>query len=839
MSIMNINPGDSVKVKQHRLSSFLDFILKGKSEEEIKRNSDFLGFVLGLSRDNDFQSILNSMNFDNVRKEIIKQLSIFFAGLSLKYKLVIIIDDIHWADSNSLNIISELIGTLSRVRITFVFSTRYEIDELKKLESKKYKALKIRKLDKKQIKELVIKLLNCRDIEDAFLEVINKATNGNPLYIGEFIQKVKRAQSFVVKEGVAVIDPSEAASIPSNIQSLILANISELDDKARNLLQAASVIGKEFRFSIACELVGLNADEEFDCLKLPMHMNIISQKTAYIASGVVEKVLMFNQDTEREAIYNNLLNKDKREYHLKIGDIIESRYAKEIEDYYEILFTHYSKANQIKKAAHYAYKTALKYRNIYDMASSLEYYDKFLELSKEENDSDDTRFVHAYQDMGYINFIMAEYDKALGSLNKALQRAKLYDDIYAIKLLIADIYKEKDAYEDALNILDEIQPKLKKENTLYGKLIQMKCNIYRIMGNPEALDIAQNSEELLSKIMDYENIAEMMNQAGILYFTKGDIENSLHCLDKSYKSAEKINNLAIMSKVSGNLGAVYHATGMISKAQEYFKKSIQISKKISDQQGYIASCINLGILYMDKGLFDQAEELFNESMEISIEIEAKLNESVILTNLGDIMYERGFMDKALDYYGKSLSIVKEINVPIGKGINYISIARLYINIGKYDKVPDILKTAYDIFVEAEDMPYISDYFRYRSLYELMIGNIDSAMENCEKAISISEEIKSDMKKLNALRLKANIFLKIGQHSEALELLSESITLAHQMESDYEAAKGYFARYNMSNLLGDSIAAQKDLSLTKEYISKIDNCKFCEVVRNVSDSKDRL
>lgn len=836
MSIMNINAGDSAKVKQHRVSSFLDFILKGKTEEEIKRNSDFLGLVLGLSRDNDFQSILNSMNFDNVRKEIVKQLSIFFVGLSIKYKLVIIIDDIHWADSNSLNIISELIGTLFKVRITFVFSSRYELDELKKLESKKYKTLKVRKLDKKQIKELTCRLLNCRDLDDTFLEVISKATNGNPLYIGEFIQKVRRVPSFAVQEGIAVIDPSEATSIPSNIQSLILANISELDDKARNLLQAASVIGKEFRFSVACDLVGLNADEEFDCLKLPMHMNIISQKTAYIASGVVEKVLMFNQDTEREAIYSNILNKDKREYHIKIGDIIESRHAKEIEDYYEILFTHYSKANQVKKAAHYAFKTALKYRNIFDMKSSLEYYDRFLELSKEENDSEDTRVLHAYRDMGYINFIMAEYDKALDNLNKALQRAKLYDDIYDIKLLIADIYKEQDAYEDALNILDEIQPKLKKENILYGKLLQMKCNIYRIMGNPEALDIAQKSEELLTKIMDFENISEMMNQAGIIYFTKGDIENSLHCLDKAYKSGEKINNLAIMSKVSGNLGAIYHATGMISKAQEYFKKSIQISQKISDQQGYIASSINLGILYMDKGLFDQAEVLFNESMESSTEIASRLNESVILTNLGDIMYERGFMDKALDYYNKSLSIVREINVPIGEGINYISIARLYINIEEYDKVPEVLKTAYDIFVEAEDIAYINDYFRYMSLYELMVGNIESAMENCEKAISISEEINSDMKKLNALRLKADILAKMGQRSKALELLSESITLAHQMESDYEAAKGYFARYSLNSSLGDSIAAQKDLNLAKEYISKIDNCRFSEVVRNLPVSR---
>ncbi len=831
MNIMNINSADSTSVKQHRLSSFIDFILKDRTEEEVKRNADFIGLVLGLTRDNDFQNILNSMSFENVRKEIIKQLRIFFIHLSKRYKMVIVVDDIHWCDANSLAVIRELIEMLSDVNITFVLSSRYEPDELKKLDVKKYKALKIRKLDKKHIKELVCKYLNCIDIDKMFLDIVIKYTNGNPLYINEFIQKIRRERSFVIAEGVAAINPSETISIPDNIQSLILANIAELNDKARNLLQAASVIGKDFRLSIVCALVGLNVEEAFDALGLPLHMNIISLKKAYTASGVVEKEFMFNQDTEREAIYNNILNKDKRGYHKKTGDIIEARYTKEIEDYYEILFTHYSKANQDKKAAHYAFKIALKYKNIYDMASSLEFYQKFVRLS-EENDSDnEIEVLQSYQDMGYINFIMADYDNALANLNKALGKAKLYDDIYSIRLMIAEIYKEQDAYENALAILNDIEPKLKLENILYGKLLQMKCSIYRITGNHEALNIVRRSEKLLTKTRDYENFSEMMNQAGIIYFTKGDIRNSLLCLDKSYKYAEKINNLAIMSKVSGNLGAIYHATGMISKAQEYFDKCIYISKKISDQQGYIAGCINLGILYMDKGLFDQAEILFNESLEISREIAARLNESILLTNLGDIMYERGFMDNALAYYDKSLEIVKEINVPVGEGINYISIARLYIKTGKYGKVESILKTAYDIFVEADEIAYISDYHRYKSSYEFLAGNAHSALEHCEKAISISEDVNSDNRKLKGLRLKAEILTEIGEVGRAIELLGESVTLAHQLEADFEAAKGYFFRYGLNKRLGNYEAAKKDLKLAKEYAGNIDDCRFAETVRN--------
>lgn len=832
MNLMNISAGDSASVKQHRLASFLDFILKDRTEEEIKRNTDFIGLVLGLSRDNEFQNILNSMSFDSVRKEIIKQLYIFFVELSKRYKLVIIVDDIHCADSNSIAIIGELIGMLANVSITLIFSSRYDLEELKQLDTKRYKALKVGKLSKKLIKELTCRLLACSDLEKSFLDILIKYTNGNPLYINEFIQKIRRLESFEIVEGVAKVNLSEATAVPENIQSLILANMSELDDNAKSLLQVASVIGKEFRLSIVCELLDISIDEAFLTLRLPLHMNIISLRTAFTSFGVVEKVFMFNQDTERDAIYNSILNKEKREYHKRTGEIIEAKHNKEIGDYYEILFTHYSRANQAKKAAQYAFKTAVKFRNIFDMKSSLEYYARFLELAQKGKDMEDERILQAYQDMGYINFVAADYEKALDNYNNALERAKLYDDIYGVKLMIADIYKEQDSYENALSILNDIEPKLKHENMLYGKLLQMKCNIYRITGNPEALDIAKKSEKLLTKTMDYENFSEMMNQAGIIYYTKGDIGNSLLCLDKSYKSAEKINNLAIMAKVSGNLGAIYHSTGMISKAQEYFNKSIHISKKISDQQGYIAGGINLGILYMDKGLFNQAEILFSEALNISKEINSRLNESILLTNLGDVMYERGSMNKALEYYDQSLEIVKEINVPIGEGINYISIARFYIEKGIYEEVEGKLKAAYDIFVEADEMAYISDYYRYKALYEMMNVNTEKAVEACEKAISIAEDVKSDMRKLKTLRLKADILEKLGEKENAMGFLGESIKLSHQMESDYEAAKGYFARYSLNIQLGNFDAAQKDISLAKGYVGKVDNCKLAKLIGDI-------
>ncbi|NLD49520.1 MAG: tetratricopeptide repeat protein [Clostridiaceae bacterium] len=835
MNIMNINPNDSVSVKQRRLMSFLDYILGGSTEEEIERNYDFLGFVLGLPRDNEFQSILNSMTFEGIRREIIKQLSVFFSNLSKKYRMIIAIDDLHWSDNNSLYILKELIKTLKVSNIMFTFSSRYENEEFKSLadgKDTKCQTLQLRTLDENGVRELLVKRLGCIAVDNKLFELVQKFTNGNPLYICEFVQNIKRAKSFSITNGVAGIDENEVTSLPQNIQSLILSNLSELDELAKSFLQAASVAGREFNLSVISAVLKSSSDELSDMLRLPVNMNIISLKTVYTTSGVVERVFMFNQDMEREVIYDSILNKNKKELHKKIGEIIEARYSKEIEDYYEILFTHFNKAGNIKKAAGYSFKTAIKNKNNYNFSSSLIYYKEFLKLTKDRSGNEgSSEILAAYKDIGYINLIMANYDQALENLNTAISYAKLYDEIYEIKLFIAEVYKEQDLYDNALLILDEIQPKIKQENNLYGKLLQMKCCILRILGNPEALSIAKKSGKLLAKTKDYENLSETMNQAGIIYYTRGEISESLSCLGKSYKYAEKINNLAIMAKVSGNLGAIYHATGMISKAQEYFNKSIYVSRKISDQQGYIAGCINLGILYMDKGLFSKAEVLFQEAIGISREIASRLNESIALTNIGDIMYERGNKDKALEYYNDSLAIAKEINVPMGEGINYISCARLYMEMEDFEKVPEMLEKASNIFIEAGEIAYLGDYHRYKALYQLMTGDIKGALYDCGKAVSISEEIKSDIRKLKALRLKASIFTSLEDIDSALDLLTQSITLSHQLESDYEAAKGYLRRIELYRLKGETDKAKKDLTLAKECISKVDICRVSEKIEN--------
>ena len=827
--IMNINTQDSEKMKKHRLISFLDYILADYNEDEVKHSYDFLGLLMGLERDRDFQSIFESMNVENIRRELLKQLALFFFHLCQKQKLLVIVDDVQWADNGSILILNNLIPMLKVTKAVFMFSSRYELKALLPENKSFITEVKLNALSKPGVRNLTCALLNSRKVEEQLFNAILKFTKGNPLFIKELLSNIKRKGIYTIEKGKAVIEENELKKMPENIQNLIQSNISALDGTSLKILQAAAVIGKEFTYSLINHLLDNSITNE-EIAGIPVQMNLIYLKSTHTSARIVDKTYEFTHDIEREVIYDSLLNKEKTILHKKIGEYLETAYSNELENHYETLSIHFIKAGMPKKAADYYYKAALKRKDGFNLSSSLEYFDRFLELAcPESGNISDDRIFNAYKEKGHIHFINANYDGALEQLYKALDYTGLQDDAYHIKMQIAEVYKDMGKLEDASQIINELEPKVFEGNQNYGKWLQMKCNILRIKGDTSALALAKKSEKVILKTGDYRSLSETMKHAGMIYFSKGDIDNALSYMNKSYRYAEKNKLLEIMAQVSGDLGIIYHSIGMIAKALEFFNKSMDISRKLSYQKGVIAACINLGILYLDKGLFLSAQKLFHESLSIAREVGSKLYECASLTNLGDICYETGAFEAAERNYEDSLVLARELEAPVEVGVNFLGLARIHLKYERLNKAAELLEEASLIFKEADELVSLGDCHTYEGYIKQQQGGLEAAEEHYDKAAAIFIECRNDKKKLRAIRYKGSLLLKKGLYSEALQLFDKAVAEADKLESDYETAKCWFGRFKA--LYADSRFAEAVSSLEKAAvcINKVDACRWTDII----------
>lgn len=821
--IMNIDPGDNNRVKRNRLASYIDYVLRDSSEEEVQKNFHFLSLIMGLDRDSSFENILGSMDYADMEREISRQVYILFKNLCERNNMVFIAEDLQWADAGSIQILKNLVKSADGIKTTFLLSSRDELWESEDEVQKQDNILRLHRLSEDGVRSFTCSLTDCVEVDRGLLDYVNKFSSGNPLYIKELLTSLGREGRYYIKDGTAYIERPDSLSLPGGIENLILSNLSELDGMSAAFLQCASVVGREFNLSWVAGIM----DEAFDepaVLKIPLKLNIISLKYVHASHGVVDKIYIFNQDTLREVLYGSILNKNKREMHRRVGEYIESHYFNEIENYYEILYFHYDNSGLSRKAMDYLYKTALKYKNNFNYESSLIHFKKLIQ-ALDKKGRGDSKLVHILMDAGYVCTVMAEYDDALGYFNEALKIAELTDDIYTIKAMAADVYKEKGMYEEALSTIDSVLVKVRQDSSIYGRLLQVKCSVLSITGSREAIELARKSEKILLKSKDYENLSETMSQAGIIFFIEGSMDNSLAYLNKAFKYAQKANNLRSMSRVSTNLGIVYHASGMTSKALEYFNESIEVSKKISSAQGIMFGNTNLGILYMEKGMFDRAEKLFDETLEISRRVSSVYQTCVALINMGDLAYEKGLYDRAAELYSESLEIAKKHSLNFEEGALYVGLGKLNLRLEHYDTSVEFLNKAYSIFTEIGAVPDTADYFRYMSVYNLANSDYKGAMEQCEKSISISSESKNGMKELKALRLKGNILMETGEYDHAVRMYLNSVNLAVGLESDYEAAKGYYRMYQAYKLLGDNDNACSNIEKAREAASNVDNCRW--------------
>ncbi|HPQ46364.1 MAG TPA: adenylate/guanylate cyclase domain-containing protein [Clostridia bacterium] len=815
--ILNIDPNDSTRIKTNRLKSFLDYILRDYNEETIIRNYNFLALVMGLERDGEFIEIINAMEYSDLTREMKTQVSLFFSNLDKRQNMVVVVDDMHLADMESL----EILQALDSFPGFFIFISQYIKDSMYEFKN----ILDLKRFSPGETESLISIMLDIPNINPGFTENIFEITDGNPMFIHEIVQTIRRKNLFSIKGGEAVISEEALDNLPRNLKSTILRNLSDIGRESMEFLNIASVAGNSFNLSWVLDAMS-SAPDENEVMRLPLKMNIIEFTAMQKTSETSDRIYSFTQDTIRKVIYDTLLNEDKHRYHSAIAERIEAKFRKELENYYEILGFHYLNAGIPRLAKKYYLKSADKLKSNYIYKSALEYYDKYIELEDvSDHMQENTELVNAFISKSEILINISEYEQAVSSLELAGRIAVQGENINRIKLLNAMVMKETARYEEALSILDQVEPMLGKSSNLFGKALQLRCAIYIVMGKPGVIDLVKESEKILLKSRDYSSLAETMSHAGIKHFFSGNPGEAIEYFEKALDYAKRSNNQGVISKVSINLGIIYHATGETDKSFIYLSNSMEASEKISNIKSYLSAEINLGIFYMEKGLFSKAVSMFDDAIGRSMELGLFYQACLAFTNKADVEYEIGNYMSSKKLYEQSLEIAKKYSMSVEMGLNYLGIAKAEISMEEYDGVRELLDKSFEIFKESEEIPSIGDFHYYKSIFHYDNGEFDESLSEVDKAIETASRTGEDVKLTKAVRKKGDILMKLGIPGQAGPEYEKSVTLSEETGSFYEMAKSHFSNYKYLSEMNDKKRAKESLEKARQYITQIDYCKW--------------
>ena len=264
--------------------------------------------------------------------------------------LVLALEDLHWVDKTSEELLSYLIDFLPNSRVLIILLFRPEFTH--PWGNKSYfSQIGLRQLDNTSSHELVRSILDDGDIASEVTRLILDKSAGNPLYIEEFTRSLLESGVILKRDGEYTLNPeSPAIHVPDSLQGLIASRIDRLEETIKKTVQVASVIGKDFAYRILQVITGMHEELRSSLLNL-QGMEFIYKKTLF-----PELEYIFKHALTQEVAYNSLLVARRKELHRKIGEAMQDTYGERVNEYSGIISEHFLRGEDWEKAFVYLNK---------------------------------------------------------------------------------------------------------------------------------------------------------------------------------------------------------------------------------------------------------------------------------------------------------------------------------------------------------------------------------------------------------------------------------------------------------------------------------------------------
>ncbi len=632
--LCNITNDDSENVMKEKIKTLQKYTL---DMNEIH----FIGLILYLKYEDS-----NVQFFDEAKKKLSIFLAIkkLIAHLTQEKPLAFVLDNLQWIDLLSKELLDFIIEDIRNNHIILFLCSRFDYSKVIE-EDDSINVLTLTPFNKEETYNLIEEILGAKDLPETLKEAVWSRSIGNPLFTEEIIKSFVDDKKIVKNaEGKWLIDQKiNLSEIPHTIHGIIASRVDRLDEKTKILLQHLSVIGREFRYSIAKEVMKDFPSLNDELIKLA-HKQMIFEKAKSPDTVYIFKSLLLV-----EVSYGSILKKKLKEFHEKVGNAIEKINADRLEEHYELLAHHFSKTDCYEKAINYLEKSAEKLASECQLEGANNYYRTAIEFIKRalENNVIDVK------------------------IGKEKQMNNLYRSI-DIALKQGDLDYSEKSCGDLLTLAEANKDKTfsSKAKIGLGRFHFFKGNFDDSINYlKEALHITQEEglDEISSKTMGF---------LGDIYERKGESDLSIVTLEEGIKIAEKINNQRLLGELNKRIGTSYLFKGTYDKALDYYNKAIDYAKQVNDKTTMSGILGNIGIVYSFQKDFNQCLDYYNKALELCREIGDKIGISRNLHNIGEVYYENQKYKEALKNFQESLPVSEETGWREGYANNLIYVGFL-------------------------------------------------------------------------------------------------------------------------------------------------------------------
>jgi tetratricopeptide (TPR) repeat protein len=288
---------------------------------------------------------------DSERYLMFEAVDALLAGIAKRAPLLLVLDDLHWADRPTLALLSHLarathaaplvmLGTYRTGEVIGDHPLRTTIADLR--HDGVADGIVLRGMSQDEVRELIDATCDL-DVRPGFVDSVRRETMGNPFFVQEICSHVGEMGA---TPGAFTLD---TLGVPEGVKQVIGRRIARLPEGTERLLTTAAVIGREFDLDVLVAVAGVDEDDALDAIERACTARLLEEVTGELGR------YSFVHALTREALYDSLSATRRARVHRRVAETIEAQYADDLEDHYAALAFHYAEAGtQVPKAIEYA-----------------------------------------------------------------------------------------------------------------------------------------------------------------------------------------------------------------------------------------------------------------------------------------------------------------------------------------------------------------------------------------------------------------------------------------------------------------------------------------------------
>ncbi len=319
-------------------------IQRNDSEEEKTSKIRSMLAGIGLDADTTAPLIEKLLSFEHsgldpeARNEMLNSLLEIFKASAKRKPVILIFEDLHWADPSTMEIIDLLVNQTANTKVLGLFSTRPSV-QLGFESSSNVATLDLQRLSRRMTERLVGNVLGELHLAPEFIEQIVAETAGNPLFVEELTKAI--AESADLEAGGNFSD----LKMPGTIQQSLAARIDNLAD-AKPLVQLCSLLGRSFSYEL---LLAVSKTENEELLREELQV-LVKSEFLFQDGTVPDCSFRFRHALVQDAAYQSLLKATRKQLHQQVAEILETQFSENAESSTQLLAFHLEESGQIEKS---------------------------------------------------------------------------------------------------------------------------------------------------------------------------------------------------------------------------------------------------------------------------------------------------------------------------------------------------------------------------------------------------------------------------------------------------------------------------------------------------------